>query len=59
MAKKPSMISKVDMKFKYTSSNSTDIRKTFAIARKKIAEEAEKKLQDEQERIEKVRSIAK
>jgi len=41
----------LDPKFKYTSAAKTDIRKTFARERKRIAEEKERL---EQERLEKI-----
>ena len=45
--------------WKYTRSESTDISKTFARARKAMAEEEKRKQAAEAERQEKVRSIGK
>lgn len=45
--------------WKYVRSESTDISKTFARARKQLAEEEKRKQAAESERQEKVRSISK
>lgn len=55
--KKPRLGDRVDTRFQYTPSGSTDIRKTFARARARIEREKQQQQAAELERISKVRVI--
>lgn len=50
---------KIDMRFDYVPSGKTDIRRTFARERKRLAELAEKQKAAEAEQSTKVRTLTK